>query len=97
MSNIFTDPIFPAIKNSKARWATYKSTCDRQLDGPCWGTPEYHKWHNEESRVGREWEIAFQDMLVTQPTTREGALGPVRGLVARNRHGFSRLCRPSRN
>jgi hypothetical protein len=73
MPNIFTDPIFPAIKKSKALWATYKSTCDRQPNGP-WGTPEYNTWHNEESRVGGEWEKAFQNMLGTQPTTREGAL-----------------------
>jgi hypothetical protein len=72
MSNIFTDPIFPAIKKSKARWATYKSTCDRRPDGP-WGTPQYNTWHNEEARVGGEWERAFQDMLGIQPTTREGA------------------------
>ena len=37
--DIFTDPIVPAIKKSKARWATYRSTCDRQPDGP-WGTSQ---------------------------------------------------------
>jgi hypothetical protein len=81
MSNIFTDPIFPAIKNSKARWATYKSTCDRQPDGPCRGTPEYHTWHSEESRVGGEWEVAFRDMRYACNTTDH----------ARGRIGIDRL------
>jgi len=48
MPNIF-DPILPTIKKSKARWASYKSTCDRNPGGPL-GTPEYNEWHNEEAR-----------------------------------------------
>jgi hypothetical protein len=92
MSNIFTDPIFPAIKNSKARWAAYKSTCDRQPDGPCWGTPEYHTWHSEESRIGGEWEVAFRDMLVTQPTTREGALALIDCFLETEREMIGKDC-----
>lgn len=73
MPNLFTDPILPAIKKAQARWAAYTYACSRGPDGP-WGTPEYNSWHDEESRIGGEWENAFQAMLGTQPTTREGAL-----------------------
>jgi hypothetical protein len=91
MSNIFIDPIFPAIRESKARWDTYKSTCDRGPGGP-WGTPEYNVWHDEEVRVGGAWEKAFQDMLITQPMTRQGALALIDCFLETERDMIGKDC-----
>ena len=57
-----------------------------------WGTPEYNTWHNEESRVGGEWEVAFRDMLVTQPTTREGALALIDCFLETKREMIGKDC-----
>jgi hypothetical protein len=71
MSNLFADPIFPAIEKSKVAWQECVVICDSE---PPFGASDYGVWHEHEEQVAREFEEAFQAMLATQPTTRLGAL-----------------------
>jgi hypothetical protein len=71
MSNLLADPIFPAIEKSTAAWQECVVICDSE---PPLGASDYAAWHEQEERVAREFEEAFQAMLATQPTTRLGAL-----------------------
>jgi hypothetical protein len=43
-------------------------------------------------RVGGGWEVAFRDMLVTQPTTREGALALIDCFLETEREMIGKDC-----
>jgi hypothetical protein len=72
------DPIYAAIEDEKAvlqKWDT--------INEMPWDDQE---WWRLNDAYGKEWDRAFDTMVTTAPTTREGAAAKVRWYAERETH-----------
>jgi hypothetical protein len=74
VASVWIDPILAKIEKCKAAWAEYGHVCEREPENQGFTSREHDGWEEAQAGASDKWSTAFDDMLATQPTTRQRAV-----------------------
>jgi len=85
------DAILAKIEKCRAAWTSLSnvSSCEpNELQSPA-----HEQWEGLQNKIGSEWGAAFWDMLMTTPTTRQGAVALIDAFLMSEGEAMNReLC-----